>query len=378
MKKILSLLLILIFCFAFVSCNENDEKEKRAEDGYTVIYDFEKGIYSVRMNPDFGKVVLNKDAKYAISGNKSIKLMPVAKSDTPFVYFPFSSVYMEQNYAEIDRIESFKLNVYSEADTKIGVGCYFSIDASSKSLPQEVSVSKGWNEVEFLNELSLYSLQFDTTDFIGIYLCYMDNKSIPELYVDDVRALFVEDKVGFVDLVQLKSDGNYFELCDFEYAYQNYIFNSISDNIPEFEIVKASSVGLTAPSGDYIFKIIPTPVEDWSHTRINFSNAFFKRIDWAFFREDTEKYEFKFDLYQVGQGTPYVSVDLSYNTLSDTTDEVCRSTVMNEWTTVSCNLSMFNNFLTDPVKFSFHFDNSADTTRIIYIDNVRIERIQEA
>ena len=73
MKKILSLLLILIFCFAFASCNENDEKEKPAEDGYTVIYDFEKGIYSVRMNPDFGKVVLNKDAEHATSGNKSIK-----------------------------------------------------------------------------------------------------------------------------------------------------------------------------------------------------------------------------------------------------------------------------------------------------------------
>ena len=201
------------------------------------------------------------------------------------------------------------------------------------------------------DELWLLSVQYDTKDFIGIYLCYMDNRSIPELYVDDVRALFVEDKVGFVDLVQLKSDGNYFELCDFEYAYQNYIFNSISDNIPEFEIVKASDVGLAAPSGDYIFKIVPTPVEEWSHTRVNFSNAFFKRIDWRFFRENTEKYEFKFDLYQVGQGTPYVSVDLSYNTLSDTTDEVCRSTVMNEWTTVSCNLSMFNNFLTDPEIF---------------------------
>ena len=138
MKKILSLLLLFIFCFAFVSCNEKEEKEQRVDDGYTVIYDFERGIYSVRMNPDFGKVVLNKDAKYATSGNKSVKLMPVAKSDTPFVYFPFSSVYMEQNYAEIDRIESFKLNVYSEEDTNIGVGCYFSIDAGSKSDAQGV------------------------------------------------------------------------------------------------------------------------------------------------------------------------------------------------------------------------------------------------
>ena len=383
MKRIIALLMMLLIIFSVSGCINKDTEEN--SNGYSTVYDFEKGIQGVRMVSDysrsFGRITINEDNEFVKSGKRSIKLEPGNKIAQPYMFLPFKSDFIEnENFSQVDKIIDITLSVYSTEKTMVGIGMYFTDRAEDKSVATVYNLNKGWNELTYINELPLVLLQYEVKAFKGIYFRYEDMESLPVVYMDDVKVRMNKVALPIYDMMSPKITNDYYEISDFELTYQHAIFSatSMSAYLPEVSTVNAQDEGLTAPSGERILKIVTaenaTGPATW--TSLWLTGKSMQNIRWDLFASDLEKYEFKFDLYQKSEKWVYLEVDLYGDNVTPPYAAVSVTSTKDKWVSVGVKMTAFEAFVSKPGVLRFVWQDVGDSEHIIYLDNIRIEKVR--
>ncbi len=377
--------------FLFAGCGGDTKPAKVSRS----IYTFEKTVTPVFMNIDFGKIDLNSNENYVSEGKRSIKLTPkTTNKDSLYAYFPLRSDVLAFNYADLSNYSEITAKIYSEGEYTVGLGLYFSSLADSRAEKTVYNLKQGWNEIKYEIAHSLISIQHDFTDCWGIYFI-ADTQAVAQnhsFYVDDIRIVESSQAPDTTSSIYLVSTNDYFELADFEHAYQRMVITANNSYgtapLPLVEVVKASDFGVTAPSGERILRVVSYPrysadgnASTW--TQLFFSDMLIKAFDTSRF-SNTEEFVFKFNLYQAGDvpvGHPYGLEINAYHTKNTSMDWGAIIGVKDEWVEYSMPLSNYQNFINDPSRLALSsFDwNSSDhggaTQTEYYLDNFRIERV---
>ena len=379
MKKIAVILVSLLIAFSFAACGEKTEN-----DGVVKLYDFEQsGIRAVGMNRNFGKIELNELSDYVSSGNRSLALTPMG-TDTvqPFMFLPLKSDLLGFDYSDATKITEVRFSVYAQRDAQLLVGLYFSNEAELKGSGETFSVSDGWNELVYSPDYSLIDIQYNLKACNGIYFQFQrpSDTTLPDkFFLDDVRLVLSETAVVYDNLIVLNKTATYFEITDFERAYQQLVFvPHLSANAPAplLETVIAADYDVVAPSGNKVLRIVTYPKSDTSITwsQINMSNRLIDALELSRYWAEPENYELKFEIYQNCDREMMLEVNAYY--AGTAMDWGAVVTKKGEWVTFSASLANFTNFLRNPERFAFGWRDYADGGESEYFfDNFRIEKI---
>ena len=392
-KTLLFPIIVLFFIMIYlVSCSKNNQDDKTKDDKNTneatiaTLYDFESGIFNVRMPIYFGKITLNKEKEYVHSGEKSIKICPFNNMNNPYMYLPIESTILGFSYTDISKIYGYKLCVYSEDVSEINVGLYFDNSASSRGPEQKYNLNAGWNEIEYYPQYSILSLQYDIKDCKGLYLMFKSQTKMPTIYLDDVSIILSSVSQNPENLIILKRTESYFEICDFENAYQHLMFKSSSYNatgIPSvISIVKAEEYGITAPSGKKVLRVelIDHTTPSYSWTKVQFVPALIQEINLKQFSGHLDEYVLKFETYRDFEliGSPYenlIEINAYYNGYGAMDWAGTTLVEQGVWETTEIPLTSLANFINNQFRFELSFiERNGDSSRVYYFDNFRIEK----
>ena len=147
-----------------VSCSDNAAIEKKDDhlseteqktETTAVLYDFEAGLFNVRMPIYFGTITLNRNTEYVRSGEKSMKLCPGNGMADPYMYLPLESTLLGFSYTDIMKIYGYRLSIYSESVCEINLGLYFDKMANTRSPEQKFALNAGWNEILYITQYAV-------------------------------------------------------------------------------------------------------------------------------------------------------------------------------------------------------------------------------
>lgn len=394
MKKILLFVLCIVFAttaITFAACGDsNDDGNSKENNKVTILYDFdEKGAASVRMNIAFGKITINENSIYVKSGKKSLKLSPSSATLDPFMYFPMESSILGFSKTNLNKIAEFDFDVYADKETMINVGMVFSNQGELKSAPTQFKLSEGWNSVSYKPDYSVIKIQYNLADFKGIYVGIAGKQeNPPTLYIDNVGIIESNADIKQDNLIVLKQTSEYFEICDFEKAYQNLVFVSTgSGNITSLDVVNAVDYSIPEISGKKCLRVElhESSASGTSWTQIAMVPALVDAINFSQFDGQLDEYEFKFNVYREfeanfeanGQFDTLVEVNAYYNGKNAMDWSGITVTEKDVWMEFSAPLTTFSNFIKDTnISFYLAFmDKHAVGSYVYYFDNFRIEKI---
>ncbi len=382
MKKLLALLLCLMCCTPMLACADKTE----AEDGLTLVYDFETTYRPVGMGSGFGRINVNTDKNFVSGGNKSLKLNPMGKGTVkPYMIMPFMGEPLTCNYTDATMLDEVRLKVNAPYDMNMYVGLYYSDKGELKSPSKTVELKTGWNDVVYTPDYSLIAISYNLKESIGLYLQFDQyaESETPDVYVDDVKVKLREEPVEYENLITLKRTADFIEICDFEKVYQSVAFTpkyNTSVPTPAVEVVNAADYGIEAPSGKKVLRIEVYPKSDasTSWTQMYMSDEVLKALDLSSLETEIDNYEFRCDLYQK-QGKPLL-LEVNAYTGKGAMDWAGVTSRQDEWVTMKKPLSTLNQkgFISSPGSFAFAWLDlkSGDDIGEYFIDNIRIEKIK--
>ena len=395
-KKFLSLALAAIsLCTCmFTACNNEEDSSSGANSNVTAkeevkdLYTFEEGVFNVRMPIQFGVMDLNKDKQYVYSGEQSLKISPGNYMSNPYMYLPLESNLLGFSYtSNILKIKNYKFAVYAEENVTIGVGLYFDRAANYRGPEQNFTLSKGWNELTYTPQYSIMGMQYTVTDCKGMYLMFYNQEEMPTVYLDDVKIVLSDTTLSPEKLTTLKRTDTYFEICDFENAYQHLMTNVQVGRAkaPNLSIVKAADYNITAPSGNKVLRVELFDKEEatgsFSWVKWGFVPALIKEVNFAQFKGHLDEYALRFETYRDFEltGATYenlIEINAYYNGYGAMDWGGATIVEKGVWQTDSIPLSTFANFIDSQYNFQFSFIERGGTgSRVYYFDNFRIEKI---
>lgn len=392
-KKFLSLALAAITACAcmFTSCDTNEEMSSSdttvATEEVKPLYTFEEGLFNVRMPFYFGRIDLNKDKEYVYAGEKSIKLSPGTDMSNPYMYLPLESNLLGFSYTDILKIKSYKFAVYAEENVSIGVGLYFDKKADYRGPEQSFTLSAGWNEITYTPQYSIMDMQYTVTDCKGLYLMFYDQEEMPTVYLDDVKIVLSETAISPEKLTILKRTDTYFEICDFENAYQHLMVTTQvgQAKAPSIGIVKAADYNLKAPSGNKVLRVELFDKEgstnSYSWVKWGFVPALIEEINLGQFKGHLDEYVLKFETYRDFELTGatlenLIEINAYYNGYGSMDWNGATIVEKGVWQTDLIPLSNLKNFIDNQYGFQFALiERGGVGSRVYYFDNFRIEKI---
>lgn len=386
-QKIIVFLLVAFMTISFVGCNDQGEKNDSEPQNETVVlYDFEQGLFNVRMNASFGKITLNKDGNYVSGGKQSAKLEP-SKNLDPFMYLPMESTLLGFSYLDLKKIGTISFRIYSTGKAVLNVGLYFSDDASMKSAPTQYEIREGWNTIEYKPQYSVIMIQYELEDFKGVFIGLKGKSdNPPTMYLDDVSIIKTDATIEVENLIVLKQTTEYFEICDFEKAYQNIVFVSSGTGYAKsVDVVDEETTKVKPSSGKKMLRIElgEQSGSGTSWTQVFMVPALLQAINFKQFQGHLSEYSFKFDVYrdfdehfaENGQFDTLVEVNAYYNAYGSMDWSGITLTQKGVWMEYSAPLTTYGNFVDNPYSFSVAFMNKKlPGSYVYYFDNFRIEK----
>ncbi len=373
----------------FAACGDTNDDKNKEENKVTVLYDFdEKGAATVRMNINFGKITVNKDAAYVKSGSKSLKLSPSSETIDPFMYFPMESTLIGFSKTNLNKISEFVFDVYADKATTINVGMVFSNQGDLKSAPTQFKLSEGWNAVTYKPDYSVIKIQYDLASFKGIYVGTPGKQeNPPTLYIDNLGIVESDTEIKQENLIVLKQTSDYFEICDFEKAYQNLVFVSTgSGNVTSMDVVNAADYNVPECSGKKCLRVElhESSSSGTSWTQIGMVPALVDAVNFSQFDGHLDEYVLKFNVYREfetnpanGQFDTLVEINAYYNGKNAMDWSGIVVTQKGVWMEYSGSLATFPNFVKDADSFYLAFvDKHAAGSYVYYFDNFRVEKIK--
>lgn len=201
MKKFLIAILSFAMLFSFAACGGGGNKNE-PEKGTTLVYDFELGIFPVGMSSTFGALNVNENKDYVKSGARSLELCPASDgNDDPFMYVPLVSNVLGVNYGNGDKLSKIKFDCYSPKAMTVKMGLYFDSQAGKRSLPTNVALKEGWNEVVYELDHPYLAALNNMQELYGFYLIFGAEDVTPsenvKLYIDDIYVVKLDKALEY-------------------------------------------------------------------------------------------------------------------------------------------------------------------------------------
>ena len=384
--KWIALLLAVCSLIGLAGC----QKRGASEQETATVYDFEKTIRPVGMHYGFGIVDLNKDAQYVSQGKKSLKITPLAdRTDNLYMYLPFRSDTLGINFSDISQMSELEVDIYSDHELNVSIGLYFSQLAELRSEPKQFKLKQGWNTLTVPIQHSLLSVQYSLEECTGMYVQFEPDAAEKQasVYLDNVQIRKSDEPIEIEQAVFLDEWDGYWEVADFEHAYQQLLATPYSSYnrslLADVRVVKAEDYGITAPSGKRVLRIenYPDTTEYFPTTRgwtqLFFADSWLDVLDTKRFT-NLEEYVLKFDIYQ--EGDIPMLFEINFYDGNGTMDWAGITTQKGKWLEFSAPLTQFPNFFRNPGRFGFawlDWDPSLGDSAVYYLDNMRIEKNDE-
>ncbi len=406
MKKILSCLLALISLFSMASCailpqkdsgassNSGKEPVKTGNVGVVNFLDFEE------YNPDFqlfiggqgfGKISQNSDLAYVKSGKYSAKVQPIGlRGAEAKFYYPLFSELNNFDYSDMSKIDMITMAAYNaESENKTFTIGFGTNDSSFGGF--KFTMKPGWNNLAYFPDLDLLNIASDIYDVAGLSFTFESSncyylEDAPTYYFDDITFHYDENKT--IESVLEYDEG---EIIGFEKDFHNYAYSysgSNADVVPDVKIVSAVKEGITATQGEKVLKIVlkPDPEVYGTTARVKIPEKIIRECGILDIPKNLHgQYALKFDSYAATRTIDsncfilYGKGDMSAQWYS--TSDMNLTYTYGRWSTHSMPLSLASSaFRSDPgaIEFVFYLwprGENADTERVVYIDNIRLERM---
>ena len=284
LKNIFSLIMcfiLLVAAVSFSACGGTEDDEDIEEPLSFVYADYEKKAPDFKeWTPDFqvvkvveyaGAIYVNKDKTFVSTGSQSLEFRPLgsyANDDNPRFIFPISSELFEFDYRDLRSIEKITFDFYNAEDYDISIKIGLTpklnaIDDTTFIGAQKFDlVANSWTKVEYSVDAEVIGFMYDITSIAGFYVEFPNSHTreedeAPRIYMDNV----VFNRYIVTPSVGKEMTLGRMEYLDFEQPQQSalLIINGPNRFIPQCGILKASDIGLEAPSGEYIYKIAFSP-----------------------------------------------------------------------------------------------------------------------
>lgn len=441
MKKIGTFCLIanMLFSMCFVtSCdNKNSEEENGVSNtSYDVVLNdfenFDEDFLTLRVLNNIGKMDINYQSDYVKFGNSSIKIEPLGglygTQRPTFVVPTYSSrfAYDYKDFSDVERISVWVYNAETnmqQMGVSLQTGAFkktsetYNIDRTSATY---YNLQSGWNylewnlDVAYLRGYKLFNIQeilgivFDF-DYVNPY-----NGQSPVLYMDDLRLHYDTDRQENEIVLKADSEKGIWEILDFEDERQNLLLGCERSGVRESlkstnKIINAGYYNTEAPNGNNVLELtMRAGINNSAATTTAISGKVIKQAVKGIgedIRNNPQNYAFCLDIYYASREVMPIILKVGCSALKDgqsTYQSLIAS--VGEWTTFKFLISEWDEMLIDRLqkgrttlldgfqesdaKFSMHPDTVSiiatgfaldDNTddRIVLIDNVRIEKIQD-
>ena len=400
MKRLIVFLLVLMLCLMPLSgCKKT--KQANSELGNKteiLLYDFEdydSSFQLMKVMAYFGAVNVNKDSKYVKSGKVSALIQPLGPQSTTIstngwglqqntcLYIPFTDNAHDFDYTDCRKIQTIKMSLYNSEEKNINV--YFTMVfnkwVSELSEPVPFTLAPGWNEIGYNIDHNALSISHNLKSCYGIGLKFdkvnsRELKDAPKIYMDDIKLVVTEKPVKVEEVKLLNEDG----VCNFDLLSQKYIVDcEVHDliNKIDLDVVLAKDVGMIALSGQKLLRAVLKPTDSIDGTiyeKIVFKQKLAEALD---IKNADDNDRFCFDIYNDSdEPIDFAVIFRCPQTGATMGDHLYASP--HQWTAFSkCFVEMKNDsadYRTDTGQIEIHYAEFEGKERVIYIDNIRIEK----
>ena len=226
--KIISIIIVLSFTLTyFVGCKgeqSGDDDGEQSTVGTFVINDFSdyEKLYQLIPKNMFGKIDLNTDQAYILTGEGSAKLEPDMNATSEIF---FKQRLMSKNYGykhgNINLATKVSAQMYNASTTDIKVQADLEFSNSAKATRETTVLKPGvWTTVNYKIYPELLSLRFDTEKAMYINY-YVERKALatqPIIYLDNVSISYTDEAS---EPIEIKLDEG--EFCSFDKNYQMFL-----------------------------------------------------------------------------------------------------------------------------------------------------------
>lgn len=399
MKRLYVLILALALVFtSLTGCGTKKTSAQLGKKTEVLLYDFEdydRNFQLMKAMAYFGAVNVNKDTDYVKSGKVSALLQPLGPQSTTqstngwglqqytCVYIPFISGHYDFDYTDCAKIQTISMSVYNAEETDINmyISLVFNKWVDELSTPVPFSLAPGWNEVSYVLDHNALAMNHNLQACYGIGVQFdkvnsRELKDAPKLYMDDIK-LAITDKAIEPEKVELLDENG---VCDFEEISQKYMVDyEVVNRIHkvDVEVVTAKDYDMTAPSGHKILRAVLKPTDHIDGTiyeRVIFKQALMEAFDLEH-AEDSAR--ICFDFYNASDVAIDFTILFEFPKASTMMGDHLYASP-HQWTTFSISLDALKNdtidYRTDVGQMEIHFAEFEGEERVIYVDNLRLEK----
>ena len=341
-SKILAFVLSLIMSLTLIGCvptppdgDDNGGSSNRVPEGTIVLTSFEnrvKELQQIRVLDGIGDIDITNNKAYVKSGDYALAVRPLGKyysSTGAMFHYSLKSEMIGYDYRDLSYLRQVSAEVYNAEshDVSMKFGLVMELvttDIWNKTNLVKFDLKPGWNTVTYNIDVSVINILYDPLDAQGIYFGFdrvgsRDIEDAPEIYMDDIKLHYGKTKVEAVDLLEFSEattdDGvgnkDWYEICDFDKLYQNYIIYSEPENPGcEAEFVAENinlKYGITATTGNNALRVSMKPTTDGtSWNKIAIPQGIMQACNLKNIPEGLwENYYFCFDIQVRARGTGY-------------------------------------------------------------------------
>ncbi len=254
---------------------------------YSDFVDWDSDFSFIRVGPASGAIYQNENPEYSRDGTgKSCLFRPLgsyAKKEPATFLFPNYSEKYQFDYRDYSSTKELVFDFYNaeEKEINVAVGLAPSIPtAYTNTLTKtewQTLAPKTWSTIKYQVDQTSLGFLFDVTKIDGFYVQFgnsgtRNEEEAPHIYLDNI-------KIERYIVAPPKGEGlrlDPMEFMNFEDPLQEMAVDVAgpADAKPDGGIVKATSVGLEAPSGDYIYSWTchPSPKNNGYWSSIIFSS----------------------------------------------------------------------------------------------------------
>ena len=180
-----------------------------------------KDVYQIILENSFGKVNLNKDKTYVLTGDASAKLSigheGVLLTSRPILKQRLSSQIFDYNYTDFTKVKKVKAQIYNPSDEVRVVRACINFSDGKTTSQKIYSVKKGWNDIIYEIDRTLLSFQVDLKKASYFQLSFeTDPEKSYDLYLDNIS---ITQTSTPMEMIEMTVEEN--EICYFEQNYQN-------------------------------------------------------------------------------------------------------------------------------------------------------------
>lgn len=360
----------------------------------TVVYsDYEKwapDFSIIRLTEGSGALYINKDPQYSYGGEgQSILFHPMggytSGKESKFI-FPLKSDTFGFNYSDLTLMNKITFEFFNaeEEDKKVAVGLTPVISSIisniSTSIVWQTLPAKQWTSIEYKVDTGRLGMAYDIHNIAGFYVAFenihsREEEDAPEIYMDNIVIHNYSAALPMAEGVQLGD----MEILDFESVLQEDLLyvEGPTSCAPTLGIVKACDVGLTAPSGENIYKMQFNPGNAGSSafTAVYVSEQALKgSIYGKLPQEEAKNLVLKIDIYNDTNMRQSMELDFY-----DAWIAWPRTMVMEPktWTTFTFSMEYVVTYLPTTFAIRFVWPEKTGEPWTFYVDNIRFEWASE-